>query len=110
MTFLKVRYPRVPSSQASARTVKERTREMENVREMISAGDTALQLSSEIYRQTCEERKQLLDELLAMPGNFRVQISASDALAVKSSLQIPWTKLRVMRRYTIRVNYRHVRI
>ena len=98
MTFLKMRSPRTPSSKASARTVRERTRKIGDLRATVSGGDTTLQLSREIHQQSPDECKQLLDELLAMPGTFKVQVSAHEALAVKSDLQIPWTKLRVMRR------------
>lgn len=98
MTFLKMCSPRIPSSKASARTVRERARKIGDVRATVSGGDTTLQLSREIHRQSPDECKQLLDQLLAMPGTFKVHVSASEALAVKSDLQIPWTKLRVMRR------------
>ena len=74
---------------------------MGEVREVVSRGDTTLQLSREIRGQTAEEYKRILEELLALPGGFKVQVSPAESLALKSDLQIPWIKLRMMRRLSI---------
>ena len=98
---MRVRSPRVPSSQACSKTVRERARRMGDVREVVSGGDVALQLSREIQGQTPDEHQKILDELLSLPGAFKIQVSPSESLALKSDLQIPWTKLRIMRRLSI---------
>ena len=68
------------------------------MRGVVSGGDSALQLSREVGGQTADDRKKLLDELLKLPGNFKVQVSPSESLAFKCDLQILWTKMRAMRR------------
>ena len=107
MTFMRVRSPRVPSSQACSKTVRERARRMGDVREVGSGGDVALQLAREIQGQTPDEHQKILDELLSLPGAFKIQVSPSESLALKSDLQIPWTKLRIMRRLSTIITQMH---
>ena len=95
---MKMTSPRVTSSQASTRTVRERARRIGGMWGVVSGGDSALQPSREAGGQTADDRKKLLDELLKLPGNFKAQVSLYESLALKSDLQIPWTKMRAMRR------------
>ena len=98
MTFMRITSPRIASSQASRRTVRERVKAVEELRGAVSGVDSALQLSREIEVHTKEDCERLLDELFKQPGKFKVQISPTASLALKSDLQIPWTKMRAMRR------------
>ena len=81
---------------ASTRTLKRRSSEMEEVRELISKGSSKEQLQSEITALNKTERQSLLDSVLAT--NARVAIPAEDILAMKADLSITWSKLRVLRR------------
>ena len=69
------------------------------MRETVSGGDSAIQLSREVSALTPEFRKKLVDNLFMMPGKFIIQVPPTESLALKSDLQLPWAKLREMRRY-----------
>ena len=45
-----------------------------------------------------EDQTKLVEELKRTAGCFQVVISAQESLALKADLQIPWHKLRIMRR------------
>jgi len=66
---------------------------------MISAGDESSQLCSEITSSSQETREELFELLQTTVGCFQTSISTEETLAMKAELQIPWKKLRVMRRY-----------
>ena len=97
MTFVQVRQPRVPSGKARPSTIRERSHCLNNLRQSLSAGDTAKQLTHELRTCNPDERRMALEEL---GGSFRVHIPAEMSLALKADLNIPWSKLRTMRRYT----------
>ena len=59
-------------------------------------GDNLVQMSSEVKK---EERAVLMKEV-----NFTVTIPPEQGLAMKADLNIPWNKLRAMRRYM----YKHL--
>ena len=50
-----------------------------------------------IKATTAEEREVLLAEL--QKGGFKVDVTTSQSLGMKADLNIPWSKLRVIRRY-----------
>ncbi|KAL5503111.1 hypothetical protein EMCRGX_G010015 [Ephydatia muelleri] len=89
----------VPTSSASHKTVKKRTKSLSDLRSVVSAGDTITQLSREVDSCTPEERAKLLEVISSQTGDFRVSISTKDALAMKTELNISWNKLRAMRRW-----------
>lgn len=99
MTLVQVRQPRVASGKASSSTVRERSHSLSNLRFKLSAGDTATQLDHELRACDSEDRKQVLEGL---GGAFHVQIPTESSLALKADLNIPWSKLRTMRRYVTR--------
>ena len=66
---------------------------------MVSGGESIIQLSQEVAAQTSEDHDALLDELFKIPGKFIVHIPPAESLALKCDLQLPWAKLREMRRY-----------
>ena len=65
-----------------------------NLRQLLSAGDTAKQ---GLRTSNPDERQMALEEL---EGTFCMHIPARMSLALKADLNIPWSKLRTMRRYT----------
>lgn len=86
---------RVPSSQATPKTVRLRSQELYKHRKACSGGDQAYQLSREVKACSLEEREKILEEL---QGGFKVIIPTSTALAMKADLGIPYHKVRAMRR------------
>ena len=90
--------PRLPSEEASSRTVRERARFMRGVRTNISGGSTqssATQLAAELQYTSREERELALQEAGLLSSD---RVSAEECLAMKSTLAIPWHKLRHIRR------------
>ena len=67
-------------------------------RKRISGGDDLTQLASEVALSGREKRKALIDQLFSEDGAIRTTVSAKESLAMKADLQIPWLKVRQMRR------------
>lgn len=67
-------------------------------RKRVSGGADMIQLSHEHQLTGKADRKALKEELMKLYGNFKVEISPEQSLALKTNLQIPWRKLRVMKR------------
>lgn len=84
---------RVPSSEASRRTLKRRTEEIGRFRSLSSGGDSVVQLRAEVKSLTEEEREELLQQ-----AGLPVVIPCNHSLAMKADLGIPWSKLRLLRR------------
>ena len=84
---------RVTSSNASARTLKRCTETIGRVRSVISGGDYKSQLASKVKSLSKVEREELLQD-----AQLHVVISTEQALVMKADLEIPWNKLRVLRR------------
>ena len=95
---MRIRSARVTSAVASTRTLRDRTRRLGAMRETVSGGESMVQLSTEVSGLSPECRKKLLDELFST-GKFTIQIPPAESLALKCDLQLPWSKLRQMRRY-----------
>ena len=75
---------------------------MEQVREVLSKGSSMEQLQSELTVLGREQRQSILEPVL---GRGRtISIPADEVLAMKADLSITWSKLRVLRRYTIQDN------
>lgn len=55
-----------------------------------------IQLQDEVKACTPAEREMLLEDLTK--GGFKVAVPTDQALALKADLDIPWSKLRVVRR------------
>lgn len=92
---MKVTKCRVPSTQATSRTVKERTKQLSHHRRTCSGGENTYQLSKEVKCCSREEREEILEEL---QNGFKVVIPTSQAVAMKADLGIPWFKLRAIRK------------
>ena len=67
-------------------------------RKRISGGDDLTQLACEITLSGREKRKAQIDQLFSEDRAIRITVSAKDSLAMKADLQIPWLKVRQMRR------------
>jgi hypothetical protein len=93
---VKAKKCRVPSSQATPKTILARTKELSQHREVLSGGDQNFQLAREVKACSLEEREQILTEL---QSGIKVVIPTSHALAMKADLGIPWSKLRAIRRF-----------
>ena len=90
---MKVAECRVPSSDASKRTVRRRNDNIGEVRSITSGGEALVQLASEIKSLNKEDREGLLLE-----AQLPIVIPVDHALSMKADLGIPWNKLRILRR------------
>ena len=84
--------PQIPSSHASRKTLQRRSQELADVRSFISGNSSSAQFESELQEQPAEEREKLVTSISS------IHISVEHSLAMKADLQIPWNKLRLMRR------------
>ena len=94
---MQVRSPRVPSGQASSRTVRRRSSELRHQRKRISGGDECTQLANEVTASSREKRQALIDKLREK-GSMKISIPAREALAMKVDLHLAYNKTRDMRR------------
>ena len=78
--------PRVDSSTASTRTLKRRSTEMEQVRDIVSKGASVKQLQFEVKNLTREEREAILHSI----PEAAITIPPEQILAMKADLSIPW--------------------
>ena len=72
------------------------------IREVVSAGSPAAQLTDETRSCSAAEREKLLEGL---QGGMRVIITPSESLAMKADLILPWHKMRIVRRYRTCTKY-----
>ena len=93
---MRVTKPRVDTTQAGKRTTRERTRQIGDHRHFVSGGSDTCQLQDEVKACTPAEREMLLSSL--QEGGLKVAIPTDQALSMKADLNIPWSKLRVVRR------------
>ena len=85
---------RVPSTQATSKTIKAGSQELSQHRKACSGGEQAYQLSKEVKACSREEREKILEEL---QNGFKVHLPTSFAVAMKADLGIPWSLLRAIR-------------
>ena len=93
---MKITKARVDSETACKRTTKLRSQQLGKHRHLVSGGSDMIQLQDEIKACTPAEREMLLEDLTK--GGFKVAVPTDQALALKADLDIPWSKLRVVRR------------
>lgn len=84
------------SSKASKKTIKTRTAELGKHRHLTSRGADVVQLQQEIKACTSADRDRILSELYK--GGFKVEVPVHQILGMKADLNIPWSKLREVRR------------
>ena len=85
----------VASSEASRKTMHRRTQQLGSHRDLVSGGESTVQLRDEVRAMSKEDRRALL-----LDGGFSIDVPPEYGLAMKADLALPWTKLRVVRRYT----------
>ena len=75
---------------------------MQEFREKISLNNSDTQILNEVKSSSPDVRQKLLAELQTGDGDSacHIKIPVGASLAMKSDLNIPWNKLRVIRRYT----------
>ena len=84
---------RVPSSEASKRTLKRRSEDISRVRSISSGGDTTTQMAAEFHCLPKEERAQIL-----LDAGLPITIPTDIALGMKADLFISWNQLRRLRK------------
>ena len=95
ITLVPVPSPRVSSDNASQRTKHRRAISLQVVREVVSGGCSSTQFAEEARTRSTSEREALLEGL---QGGMKVVIPASESLALKADLILPWNKMRIVRR------------
>ena len=63
------------------------------MRDLLSKGDSSVQLQEELRSIPVEDRLKLMRE-----ADFMIDIPPDQGLAMKADLCLPWHKLRLMRR------------
>ena len=96
---MKITKPKVDSETASRRTTKLRIQQLGKHRHLVSGGLDMIQVQDEVKAYTPVEQDMLLEDLTK--GGFKVAVLTEQALALKVDLDIPWLKLRVVRRHNI---------
>ena len=71
----------------------------------VAAGDSTTQLAHELHSTERRDREKLLDEIRKVEGDILINVPVQDSVAMKTDLNIPWNKLRMIRRYTILMSY-----
>ena len=94
---------RVASSEASSRTLRRRSQQLDRVRDVVSGGSSTEQMQYEIAHLTKESREAILGE-----ASLPVKIPVDHGLAMKSDLQLPWNKMRAIRRYIYTCTYAYL--
>ena len=84
------------SGTASKETVRNRTTELSKHRRLASGGKDVHQLHAELKARSPAERQEILSEL--HKSGFKVEVPVRQILGLKADLNIPWTKLREVRR------------
>ena len=79
--------------------IRVRTADLSKHRHLTSGGAGIFQLSNEVRACSAAEREQILSEL--HDGGFKVEVPVSQILGMKADLNIPWTKIREVRRYNV---------
>ena len=92
---MKVTKLRVDTSNASKWTTRSRTSELKEHRHLVSSGADTCQLQDEVNMCTLAEREKILCDL---QGGLKVAVPTNQALSMKADLNIPWSKLRIVRR------------
>lgn len=103
ITLAKVTLPTVSSDEASMKTLRRRSGELEVHRSTISKGASVVQLRSEVKSLSNEDRQALLEGL-----EFKIQLPAITGLALKTDLSLPWSKMRTMKRYIRYISLHHL--
>ncbi len=97
-TWVRLTKARTGSNQATDRTLRRRSSEIEQVRDLVSGGPTgsSTQQADELRRLRSEAQEGLLREAGLAPKGT---VGCGTGLALKADLHLPWYKLRKLRRW-----------
>jgi hypothetical protein len=85
--MMKASKSRIPSTQATTKTIISRNKELDAHRRFCSGGDHTFQLGKEVKACTLQERESILEDL---QGGFQVKVPTSFALAMKAEVRSRW--------------------
>lgn len=94
-TWIRVTRGHSASSAVTDRTLRQRTAEMEQLRQVVSASSSATQQAHELRHLAKAAQDQLLKDAGLAPDRTGPRRGA--ALAMKSDLHLPWYRLRKLR-------------
>jgi hypothetical protein len=83
----------VSSAEASPATLARRSHKLASARDLISGGESSVQLKAELKILGREERNKLLES-----AQLPIVIPTNHSLAMKADLALPWAKLRIINR------------
>ena len=92
---MQVSNPRLPSGKVSQKTLSRRSKQLVKLRHHTSKGDEIEQFSSEVRSLKKQEREEILKEAGLLSS---VCTSVEEGLAMKASLNLPWSTLRLLKR------------
>ena len=83
----------VSTSDVTPKTAARRTRALKRVRNVVSCGDVHKQRRLEVKALPCEEREKLLHS-----AGLNVDVPEGQGLALRCDIDLPWNKLRVLKK------------
>ena len=87
---------RNPTTSSCTRTVKQRCRELDAIRSIVSGGEPSALMQEELRMLSDKERNDLLEK---SGISTQIEISAEQGLAIKAGLSLPWFRLRHLKRF-----------
>ena len=94
-TWMRVTKGQTPSDRAAERTLRQRTAEIQQLRQVVSCSSSASQHADELKRMAKREQDQLLKDA----GLATTSARHGAALAMKCDLHLPWYRLRQLRKW-----------
>lgn len=93
LLLTKATKPTVSSCEASKKTLRRRSNELECHRRVVSGGEGLAQMRDEVKSLTSQDRLALFKDM-----EFKIEIPALTGLALKADLCLPWNRMRTMKR------------
>ena len=88
------------STEVSARQLRSRTKELQNVRDVLSKGQMDVQLVQYLKtKKNKEERELMVKE--ALGKEIILELPEKQSLAMKADLGMSWFRLNKLRRYVV---------
>ena len=98
LTLERITRGRVTTDNASRKTIHRRCKEMSSVRGVMSAGSSTEQLKEEVQSMGRLLSRDEWKELFGKQKFGIVDIPPEMGLAIKADLDLPWNKLRLLKR------------
>lgn len=89
---------RKPTGEVTQQTKRRRTETLNTLRDIMSGGDAKEQFKDELKTLTQEEKNLLIRE-----AGLTQSLSEGQGLSLKADLDLPWHRLRKLRRYVSNV-------